>query len=120
VRFFHLKGKTHILPVTEIVTENEFFDFEAKYKGNSDEITPVRIPDDQRDEVQRITERVYEVLNLSGIARVDFIIIKGKPHVIEANTVPRLTSESLIPQQIAADGMTMQEVFGWLIEAALE
>lgn len=116
---FHLKGETHLLPITEIVSKNEYFDYEAKYKGESDEITPARIPDEQRDEVHRITKRVYQTLNLASVARIDFIIIDGKPHVIEANTVPGLSSESLIPQQIRAYGMTLKQVFGWMIEEAL-
>lgn len=111
-----MKGKTHLLPITEIVSKNEYFDFEAKYEGSSDEITPARIPDDQTAEVHRLTKAVYEVLHLKGIARIDFIIIGDQPHVIEANTVPGLSAASLIPQQIAANGMTMKDVFGALIE----
>jgi D-alanine-D-alanine ligase len=111
--------KTHVLPITEIISKNEFFDFEAKYKGSSTEITPADIPEDQAAEVRRLTERVYQTLNLSGIARVDFIIIGEQPHVIEANTVPGLSSASLIPQQLAAYGMPMREAFGALIEDAI-
>jgi D-alanine-D-alanine ligase len=110
---------THTLPITEIISENEFFDFEAKYKGSSNEITPADIPEDQAAEVRRLTQRVYTTLNLKGIARVDFIIIGDQPHVIEANTVPGLSGASLIPQQLAEYGMSMRDAFGALIEDVL-
>ena len=116
---FKVGTETTVLPITEIVSKNEFFDFEAKYEGSSDEITPARISEAEKAAVQALTQRTYEILDLKGLARVDFMIVDGKPHVIEANTVPGLSAESLIPQQLAAAGLSMPNVFGAIIEDAI-
>jgi len=95
------EGKVKALPMTEIVTENEFFDYEAKYKGQSNEITPARIEKALFDEIQRLSEKIYIQLKCRGMIRVDFIIQQGVPHVVEVNTVPGFSAASIIPQQAA-------------------
>lgn len=119
---FRLDDQFTVLPITEIVSENEFFDFDAKYKGESQEITPARIPQDQWEAVQILTKKVYQLLGLKGLARVDFMIQESDntPFVIEANTVPGLSAESLIPQQLEAHGVTMKAVFGQLLNQAID
>lgn len=112
-------GAVFVFPPTEIVSENEFFDYEAKYLGKSQEITPARISAEDTQRVQELTQRIYQLLNLSGITRTDFIIQDGIPYFIEVNTTPGLSRESIIPKQAQAVGMTLTELFGELIEQAL-
>lgn len=107
----NFKGQITAMPITEIITENDFFDFEAKYKGESQEITPANIPTETTEKIQNATKKVFQLLNLNGVARVDFIIQNGEPFMIEANTVPGLSSESLIPQQAKAMGYTLPDFF---------
>ncbi len=107
------------LPLTEIVSKNEFFDYEAKYKGLSDEITPARISDPLTLEVQEIAKKIYTLLNLRSIARVDFMIVDSVPHVIEVNTIPGFSNESLVPQMIQADQMTIKEFWTQILEVEL-
>lgn len=106
------------LPLTEIVSQNEYFDFEAKYEGASEEITPARIPDSVRDLIQETTSRVFKRLKLRGMSRVDYIVQDCVPYLIEVNTIPGLSEESLLPQQVAYSGMTLKEFFGLLVEDA--
>ncbi len=94
----------HALPLTEIVSDNEFFDFDAKYLGKSQEITPARVSDEVRDQVQEHARNIYRLLQLRSIARIDFMIVNGKAHLIEVNTTPGFSSASIVPQMIAADG----------------
>lgn len=111
------REKTIVLPVTEIISKNEFFDYEAKYTpGKSDEITPAELPCNTGNEIQRLSLRIYELLACKGIVRVDFIITGGKPYFLEINTVPGLTRESIVPKQAAAAGMTLKELYGAVIE----
>ena len=99
------EGKVRALPMTEIVSENEFFDFEAKYKGKSNEITPARIDKALFEEIQNLSEKIYIHLKCRGMIRVDFIIHDGLPHVVEVNTVPGFSAASIIPQQAACVGI---------------
>jgi D-alanine-D-alanine ligase len=99
------EGKVQALPMTEIVSENEFFDFEAKYKGKSHEITPARIDQALFEEIQNLSEKIYIQLKCRGMIRVDFIIHDGVPHVVEVNTVPGFSAASIIPQQAACVGI---------------
>ena len=99
------EGKVRALPMTEIVSENEFFDFEAKYKGKSHEITPARIDKALFEEIQNLSEKIYIQLKCRGMIRVDFIIHDGVPHVVEVNTVPGFSAASIIPQQAACVGI---------------
>ncbi len=114
------KGKTKVLPITEIVSENDFFDYEAKYLGKSQEITPARLTKDQEAKVTTVAKKVYEVLKMKGYSRSEFIFKDGEPHLLEMNTVPGLTNESILPQQAAEAGLSMQELFDSAIEEALK
>jgi len=116
VGVMRLKGKTIVFPPTEIVSHNEFFDYEAKYLGQSEEITPARITEEELKKVQQETKHIFELLNLKGISRADFIIQEGVPYFIEINTNPGLSEESIIPKQAAALGITLEKLFGDVIE----
>ena len=113
------KGKVTVLPITEIVTENDFFDYEAKYLGKSQEITPARLSPTQEAEVRKLAKRIYEVLKLDGFSRSEFIFKDGKPHLLEINTIPGLTKESILPQQAAQAGISLAELFENAIHEAL-
>ncbi len=99
------------LPITEIESENDFFDYEAKYEGKSNEITPARISEILTSEIQNITIDIYKRMKLSGICRVDYIIQNDIPFIIEINTIPGLSEESIIPQQLKAANISLSEVF---------
>jgi len=109
----------HILPITEILTDNDFFDFDAKYKGESNEITPADLDNEMVKRIKETTLKVYEILDFSGIARADYIIHNGEPHLIEINAVPGQSAESLIPQMAAHEGISLKQLFGDVIEVAL-
>ncbi len=116
---YRTENGIHTLPLTEIVSENEFFDFSAKYQGKSQEITPARIPDEQRNQVWETTKKVYQLLQLRSIARIDYMIVNGIPHVIEVNTTPGFSPASLVPQMIAADGNTIEEFWKSILKVEL-
>ena len=99
------------LPLTEITTKNDFFDYQAKYEGKSEEITPARISTEERDQVQVISKTIYQTLNLKGMVRMDYIIENKQAFLIEVNTIPGLSEESIIPQQAKAYGMDLKELF---------
>jgi len=108
-----------VLPVTEIVSKNDFFDYQAKYHGASDEITPAAISDALRDGVQQITSQIYDYLGCGGFIRVDYIA-KGEEVVfLEVNTIPGMTQMSLVPQQVRAAGMSMELFLELLVEDAI-
>ena len=108
-----------VLPITEIVSENDFFDYEAKYQGKSQEITPARITEIQKNRVVAEAEKVYNILNMSGFTRSEFIFVDDEPYFLEINTVPGMTEESILPQQAAAAGISLESLFGNAVEAAL-
>jgi len=99
------------LPVTEIVSANEFFDYDAKYNGRSQEITPARISDPLTLEIQKTSIKIYNKMKLSGICRIDFIIQGNIPYVIEINTIPGLSKNSIIPKQLEAANISLSEIF---------
>ena len=106
------------LPITEVVTSNEFFDYDAKYNGQVQEITPARIPDATRDAVQALTLKIYDILGCKGISRTDYIIAPdGTIQLLEVNTTPGMTATSFIPQQVRAAGMEMRDVLTEIIES---
>ena len=114
------KGKTTVLPMTEIVSENDFFDYEAKYEGKSQEITPARISEVQRKNAETVAKKVYEVLQMTGYSRSEFIFVGDEPYMLEVNTTPGLTEESILPQQALAGGISLSELFESAIEEALK
>ncbi|CAM1340091.1 D-alanine--D-alanine ligase [Tenacibaculum aestuarii] len=113
------KGETKVLPITEIVSDNDFFDYKAKYEGESQEITPARLTEAQEKSVNNIAKRVYEILNMSGFSRSEYILVNDVPHFLEMNTVPGLTEASILPQQANHAGISLTELFGNAIEMAL-
>jgi D-alanine-D-alanine ligase len=118
---FKTNGALQVLPITEIETSNEFFDFEAKYQGKSVETTPAIINATMQEQLESAAKRVYEVLNCRGVVRVDFIYNeqKGLPYMLEVNTVPGQSAASVIPQQVKAMGMSLQDFYTSIIEASL-
>ena len=105
------------LPVTEVVPKSEFFDYDAKYNGKVEEITPARISDELRDRIQDLTAKIYDLIGCHGIIRNDYIITDGnKINLLEVNTTPGMTATSFIPQQIRAAGMNLTDVFTEIIE----
>jgi D-alanine-D-alanine ligase len=111
------KNKKLVLPVTEIISKNEFFDYEAKYTpGRSDEVTPADIPEAITEEIQRLSSLISDLLGCKGIVRVDFIIVNNIPWFLEINTVPGMTAESLIPKQVAAAGITLEDLYSMVVE----
>lgn len=124
---YKTREKAVAFPITEVVTKNEFFDYDAKYKGQVDEITPARIPDEVRDAVQALTLKIYDILGCHGIIRVDYILTSSQCSVVsgqlpveinllEVNTTPGMTATSFIPQQVRAAGLNIGEVLSEIIE----
>ena len=114
------KDGIKVLPITEIISYNDFFDYEAKYNGESDEITPANISQDTRQAIEKLTYKIFNLLGMSGIARADFILTKeDNPCLIEINTVPGMSDASIIPQMIEAGKFNMMEVLGDIVETNL-
>ena len=112
---------TRLLPITEVVTENEFFDFDAKYNGQVKEITPARISQELTEKVQSETSRIYDILGAKGLIRVDYIIPEdGEPVLLEINTTPGMTATSFIPQEVRAAGLDIKDVMTEIIENELK
>jgi D-alanine-D-alanine ligase len=118
---FKTKGALQVLPITEIETSNEFFDFEAKYQGKSVETTPALIAERMQSQLEAAAKRVYEVLNCRGVVRIDFIYNeqKGLPYMLEVNTVPGQSAASVIPQQVKAMGVSLQDFYTSIVEESL-
>ena len=107
------------LPLTEIVSENEFFDYEAKYQGKSHEITPARISDEQTRIIQAQAKRIYTLLNLKSIARIDFMLVKEITYVIEVNTTPGFSSESIVPKMLEVAGISISSFWEAILSTEL-
>ena len=119
VGIIEYQGKIEVLPITEIVSDNDFFDYEAKYKGKSQEITPARISVVEKKKVINTARKVYRVLNMSGFSRSEFILVDGEPYFLEINTVPGMTEESLLPQQAKEASISLTDLFDNAIQMAL-
>ena len=114
---YKTREKSVVLPATEVVTQNEFFDHDAKYNGQVQEITPARLSEDVTRRVREITSHIYDILHCNGIIRIDYIISKeGKIFMLEVNTTPGMTPTSFIPQQVRAAGMEMKDVLTDIVE----
>ena len=114
---YKTKEKAVVLPATEVVTSNEFFDYDAKYNGQVQEITPARLPEDVTKRVGQITSHIYDILHCNGIIRIDYIISKeGNISMLEVNTTPGMTATSFIPQQVRAAGLSMTDVLTEIVE----
>jgi D-alanine-D-alanine ligase len=117
---YKTKDRAVLLPLTEVVTGNDFFDFDAKYNGQVEEITPARLAPEMTQKIQDETSRIYDLLGASGLIRIDYIIPSdGNPVMLEVNTTPGMTATSFIPQQIRAAGLDIKDVMTEIIENAL-
>ena len=118
IGLFRSKGKIILLPITEIISKNEFFDYEAKYQGASEEITPAKVDENIAEKIREEAMKAYLVFNCNGIVRMDYIYDEksGHPFLLEINTVPGQTEESLVPQQVKAMGMSLMEFYSRLME----
>lgn len=117
---YKTKTKTQVLPITEVVSENEFFDYDAKYNGQVKEITPARLSTALTERVQKLTSAIYDILGCKGIVRIDYIISEGDViNLLEVNTTPGMTATSFIPQQVAAAGINIKDVMTDIIENEL-
>ena len=113
----YYNGKENVaLPVIEILTENEFFDYEAKYNGHSKEVCPAQIPDSLREEIQETSKKIYAHLGCTGLVRVDYICAEDGLYFLEVNTIPGMTSASLVPQMVRAAGLSMTDFLTTIIE----
>jgi len=118
---YKTQEKTVVFPVTEVVPHNEFFDFDAKYKGQVEEITPARISQELTRRVQQLTSAIYDILGCRGIVRIDYIVSEGDVlQLLEVNTTPGMTETSFIPQQIAAAGLNISDVMTDIIEQKMK
>lgn len=119
--YYRTKKREVKLPVTEVVPKSDFFDYDAKYNGKVEEITPARIPDELRDRIQDLTAKIYDLIGCHGIIRNDYIITDGdKINLLEVNTTPGMTATSFIPQQIRAAGLNLTDVLTEIIEDSFE
>lgn len=117
---YKTKEKSVVFPITEVVSDNEFFDYNAKYKGEVTEITPARLSPELTDRVKKLTSAIYDILGCKGIVRIDYIITEGeKINMLEINTTPGMTSTSFIPQQVKAAGLDIKDVMTDIIEEGL-
>ena len=114
------KKETIIFPPTEIVSKNDFFDYEAKYNGMADEITPARISKELTQEVQNLSSQIYDIFQLNGIVRIDYLYANNKLYFMEVNTVPGMSAASIVPQQVEAMGSNMTDIFTVVIEDAIK
>ena len=106
-----------VFPITEVVTKNEFFDYDAKYNGQVEEITPARIPEETAERARQLTSFIYDILHCNGIIRIDYIISKDhKISMLEINTTPGMTATSFIPQQVRAAGLDIKDVLTEIVE----
>ncbi|NLZ73013.1 MAG: D-alanine--D-alanine ligase [Bacteroidales bacterium] len=116
---YSIRNKKVALPLTEVVAHNEFFDFNAKYKGEVDEITPARISKELTERIQKLTKRIYGILDCDGIIRIDYIVTESERiNLLEVNTTPGMTPTSFIPQQVSAAGLSMSQLLTELVESA--
>ncbi|GAA4111876.1 D-alanine--D-alanine ligase [Aquimarina addita] len=113
------KGEDIVLPITEIVSENEFFDYEAKYLGKSQEITPARLSKEDTEKVKKLALKVYQLLKMKGFSRSEYIFHNGEPHFVEMNTNPGFSEASILPQQAIAAGISLQELLTNTIEECI-
>ena len=114
------QGETIVLGITEIIPEKEFFDYEAKYEGASQEITPARLDDETREKVEKISKHAYNSLGMSGFSRSEFIIMNGTPYMLEMNTNPGFSPASILPQQAKIYGISIKDLCGNEVEKALK
>ena len=108
-----------ILPITEIISENELFDYSAKYLGESLEVTPGNVSEKSKKMIHEYLNNIYDNINLNGITRSEFIIVDDKPYILETNTIPGFTEQSIVPQQIEAQKLNVKDVINDLVRSIL-
>ena len=118
VGVFKTKGNIVVLPITEVISKKDFFDYEAKYEGASTEVTPAEVDEVSADKIRAAAKKVYAVFNCRGVVRIDFILEEnsGHPHMLEINTIPGQSEASIVPQQVKAMGWSLKEFYTKLVE----
>ena len=118
VGVFKTKGTIVVLPITEVISKKDFFDYEAKYEGASTEVTPAEIDEAMADKIRGAAKKIYAVFNCRGVVRIDFILEEstGHPHMLEINTIPGQSEASIVPQQVKAMGWSLKEFYSKLVE----
>ena len=121
VGVFRTNKEIIVLPITEVISKKEFFDYEAKYQGMSEEITPAKIDKGIEDKIRNTAKKIFELFNCRGVVRIDFIYneLKGEPYILEINTVPGQSEASIVPQQVQIMGWSLKDFYSSLIEEAL-
>ncbi len=119
VGVYRLNNEIKVLPITEIISENDFFDYSAKYEGKSEEITPAKLDDKNIKKLNELSIRIFKILNLKGFTRSEFIIENNIPYLLDINTVPGLTKESIFPKQLLAANISLESFFNNLLKEAL-
>ena len=114
VGVMYFKGKIKVFGITEIITSNDFFDYEAKYYGESEEITPAKLNKIQKEKVEKITKEIYKKFRMRGFSRVDFIIIKNEPFFLEINSIPGMSDESIFPKQVVMNNISLKNLFSYM------
>jgi D-alanine-D-alanine ligase len=114
-----MNGKVKVLAITEIKTNREFFDYQAKYENESEEITPAELTEEQVADCQQLTEKIYRVMNAKGFCRVDYILQDGQFKLLEINTIPGMSPNSIIPQQVRAAGLNLSDCLDEIVKEAL-
>lgn len=119
---YNNKKIIEVLPITEVIAHNDFFDYEAKYLGKSTEITPAKIEETAKNKIEEAAKKIYTILNCNGVVRIDFIYCNktNEPYMLEVNTVPGQSQASIVPQQVLANGMNLKEFYSLLINNILE
>ncbi|MDA3882597.1 MAG: D-alanine--D-alanine ligase [Bacteroidales bacterium] len=117
---YRIENTVHVLPITEIETTNDFFDYQAKYEGKSNEITPARLSNELTKICQDLTKQIYTLLQCKGICRIDYIVQNNTLYMLEINTIPGMSKASIIPQQIRAAGLKESDVFTAIIEHTIK
>ena len=120
VGVMNYKNNIEVFGISELITENDFFDYEAKYEGKSKEITPANISEIQKKNVTEISKKIYKKLGMKGFSRSEFIFEGDIPHFLEINSIPGMTKESIFPKQVQNKGISLKDLFGDLIKKAVE
>ncbi len=113
---FRSGNEIRALPITQIISENDFFDYDAKYNGKSSEVTPANVDESVSSEIQELSKEIYDILRLKSVARIDYILAAGVPHVIEVNTIPGFSEASIVPQMLQCAGIEISEFWKMIID----
>ncbi len=120
VGVYSFNNEIKVLPITEIISQNDFFDFQSKYSGKSQEITPAKLSFEIENNIIKIAKKVYEILNLSGMSRAEYIVVDKTPFFLEINTIPGFSKESIFPKQLKSAGLSLPDFFHNVIESCIK